>query len=122
MKDRVNQLLLGGFLLSLALCVWAWFSDIRLILLIPAFPFFCVQLLLLRMTRARFCLFFPIALDLLLAFFGAFLWLLGPGWDTLLGLILLCAAIAPAVGCLLGWLVYLLSVLHRRRNGGPSHG
>lgn len=117
MKDRVNPCLLGGFILSLALCVWAWFYDIRLILFLPAIPFFCIQLLLCRMARSRLSRLVPIALDLLMAAVGALLCLLGRSWDTLLGLILLCAAIAPAVGCLLGWLAHWMSGPYGRQSG-----
>lgn len=108
MKDRVNQCLLGGFILSLALCVWVWFYDIRLILFLPSISFFFIQILLFRVTCSRFYRSFPIVLDLLMAAVGALLCLLGRSWDALLGLILLCASISPAVGCVLGWLVWTI--------------
>lgn len=109
MPDRTNHILLCTFLLSLSLCILAWLFEIRLLLVLPALPFFCVQLLLCRVTRRGWLRAMPILCVALFCLTGAGLCLFGRSWDTLLGLIMLFASISLAVGCALGWAVYGLT-------------
>ena len=108
MKNKLDLVLLGVFLVSLPLCVWAWFANIVLLLYITVVPFFCLQLLLCRVTGSLTARLVP-ALPVLLALAGALYYLVrDSGWDRLAALIFGLAAIAPAVGILLGWLIWWL--------------
>ncbi len=108
MKTKLDLVLLALFLLSLPVCVWAWFGDIVLLLYITVIPFFCLQLLLCRVTRSLTARLVPV-LPVLLALASALYYLVfGSGWDTLAALIFALASIAPTVGILLGWLVWWL--------------
>ena len=112
MKNKLDLVLLGVFLVSLPLCVWAWFANIVLLLYITVVPFFCLQLLLCRVTGSLTARLVP-ALPILLALVGALYYLVrDSGWDRLAALIFGLAAIAPAVGILLGWLVWWLMRRH----------
>lgn len=109
MKDPANKKLLIAFLLGVALCTVVWCVDITMVLFALVVPFFCLQLLLLRVTKKlylRLIPVYPIALLLLAAgYYAAF----GKGWDALAALIFSLLAIAPAVGCLCALLVHLFS-------------
>lgn len=109
MKDPTNKKLLFAFLLGVALCAVVCYVDITMVLFALAVPFFCLQLLLLRLTKKvllRLIPVYPIALLLLAAgYYAAF----GKGWDALAALIFSLLAIAPAVGCLCALLVHLFS-------------
>lgn len=109
MKDPANKKLLIAFLLGVALCAVVWCVDITMVLFALVVPFFCLQLLLLRVTKKlylRLIPVYPIALLLLAAgYYAAF----GKGWDALAALIFSLLAIAPAVGCLCALLVHLFS-------------
>jgi len=127
MKDNMKQDL--GLMLTLSVstlvCIFCGFVDISMLLFATAVPFFCLQLLVLRLTRklpVRLIPLLPIALMLALA---GYYWVFGSGWDRLATLIFGLASIAPAVGCLTAvlihrfggrisgrkWLVVLLVVL-----------
>lgn len=106
MKDRQNRLLLLVFLLSLALCVWAWLFDIRLILFLPVIPAFCLTLLLCRTIRWLVVQFLPLLLIIGIALLAACGWLTATGWGILL--------IAPVSGCILAWAVYGLRKCYKR--------
>jgi len=108
MKDNMKQDL--GLMLTLSIstlvCVLCAFVDIAMLLFATAVPFFCLQLLLLRLTRklpVRLIPLLPIALMLSLA---GYYWFFGSGWDRLATLIFGLASIAPAVGCLAAVLVH----------------
>ena len=106
MKDRTNKALLFALLLGIALCVLVWWVDIATVLFALVVPFFCAQLLLLRLTKKwplRLLPVYPIVLALLAAGYYA---VFGKGWDGLAALILALLAIAPTVGCALAGLVY----------------
>ena len=98
MKDPTNKKLLIAFLLGAALCAVVCYVDITMVLFALAVPFFCLQLLLLRLTKKvwlRLIPVYPIALMLLAA---GYYWEFGSGWDRLATLILGLASIAPAAG------------------------
>lgn len=108
MKTKLDLVLLALFLLSLPLCVWAWFGNIVLLLYITVVPFFCLQLLLCRVTDCPTARLVP-ALPVLLTLVSTLYYLVrDSGWDRLAALIFGLAAIAPTVGILLGWLVWWL--------------
>lgn len=110
MKTKLDLVLLALFLLSLPLCVWAWFGNIVLLLYITVVPFFCLQLLLCRVTDCPTARFVP-ALPVLLTLVSTLYYLVrDSGWDRLAALIFGLAAIAPTVGILLGWLVWWLMI------------
>lgn len=111
MKDTLRQDLGLVFTLvfSTLVCVLCCFTDISLLLFATTVPFFCLQLLLLRLTKnwfVRLVPVYPIALMLLAAGYYA---LFGRGWDALAALIFGLASIAPAVGCVAAGLVYRFS-------------
>ena len=109
MKRHSDLILLAVFLLSLPVCIWAWFWNIALLLYITAIPFFCLQLLLCRVSSRPAARLAP-CLPVLLALAAALYYLVrDSGWDRLAALIFALAAIAPAVGIALGWLVWRLS-------------
>lgn len=111
MKANMKQEL--GLMLALTLstlvCVACAFVEVSMLLFATVAPFFCLQLLLLRLTKklpVRLVPVYPIVLMLLAA---GYYWFFGKGWDTLAGLILGFASIAPAVGCAAAVLVHCLS-------------
>lgn len=108
MKNRANVLLLVLFFLSLPVCLWAWFFDLRLLLFLPALPAFCIQLWLCRVTGSRKLRAIPFLVVALFAAVGGLILLTVTGWDGLLGLIMLLVSISPAVGILLAWGGYAL--------------
>ena len=112
MKRSLNFWLMVIFLLSIPLCVASWLWDIRWLLVLPGVSFFCLQLFLCRRYRRRFPRALPTLVVLLAALCGLYIMLTCSGWDTLGGLILLLACIAPAVGILAAWLIFFL--LRRR--------
>lgn len=111
MKDRTNQNTALAIILSLStlFCVGLCFVAPHLLLFFTVVPFFCLQLLLLRLTKRivlRLVPVYPIVLLLLAAgYYGLF----GKGWDTLAALIFALLAIAPAIGCLLAFGAFRLS-------------
>lgn len=108
MKNKLDLVLLAGFMLSLPVCVWAWFSNMVLLLFITVVPFFCLQLLLCRLTGSLTARLVPVA-PVLLSLAGALFYTVrDSGWDRLAALIFALASIAPAAGLLLGWLVWWL--------------
>lgn len=115
MPDRTNRILLCAVLLSLSLCILAWLFEIRLLLILPSLPFFCVQLLLCRVTRRGWLRAVPFLCVAVFGLTGAWICLSARGWDTLLGLLMLFASISPVAGCALGWAAYGLTYSRRRR-------
>lgn len=116
MKDTLKQDLglMLVLVLSALLCVVCAFVEISMLLFATVVPFFCLQLLLLRLTKrlpVRLIPVYPIALMLALA---GYYWIFGSGWDRLATLIFGLASIAPAVGCLSALLVHRFSGRFRR--------
>ncbi len=108
MKHKLDLVLLAVFMLSLPVCVWAWFGDISLLLYITVVPFFCLQLLLCRVTGSLTARLVPVVPVFLALAAALYFEIFGSGWDRLAALIFALASIAPGVGILLGWLVWWL--------------
>lgn len=117
MKNRNHIVPLVGFFASLVLYVLLFFwdasldlSELRTVLLLSfsAVPTFCLQLWLCRLEKIRWTRWLPLCALSLVALVGAayLSGLMGSGWDTLGGAILLCWCIAPVAGCALGWLAH----------------
>ena len=106
MKDPVNKRLFAAFLLGASLCAAVWCVDIGMVLFALAVPFFCLQLLLLRVTKKRFLRLIPVYPIILLLLAAGYYWFFGSGWDRLATLIFGLVSIAPTVGCIAAVLVY----------------
>lgn len=116
MKKQIDLWLLLVFLLSLPVCVWAWFANIMLILFVTVVPFFCLQLLLCRVTVSRVARAVPVLPVLFTLMLSAFYFIRDSGWDRLGALIFGAAAIAPTVGIALGWAVWwICRVIQKRK-------
>lgn len=109
MKDRTNRNLLLALLLGVALCAVVWWVDITMVLFTLVVPFFCLQLLLLRVTKKLPVRLIPLCPIVLLLLAAGYFWFFGSGWDALAALIFALLSIAPAVGCLAAFLVYRFS-------------
>ena len=109
MKDPANKKLFGGFLLSVLLCAAVWCIDITMVLFTLGIPFFCLQLLLLRLTKKPLLRLIPVYPVVLLLFAAGYFWFFGKGWDALAALIFGLMSIAPAVGCILAAVIYRFS-------------
>lgn len=117
MKSRNHIALLAGFFASLALEILLFFWDAPLDLLelrivlcfsFSVVPAFCLQLWLCRLENVRRARWLPLGTLCLMALIGAayLFGLVGSGWDSLGGGVLLCWCIAPAAGCVLGWMAH----------------
>ena len=115
MKNRTNLILLSVFLLSVLVCIGSQYVDVTLILFLPAIPMFCLQWLLCRVSRRFWVRILPALPSVVLGLMALFYLLRDSGWDRLAALILGAAAIAPTVGCLLGWCAWGIPILRRRR-------
>ena len=111
MKDPTNKKLLVAFLLGVALCAVVRFVDITMVLFALVVPFFCLQLLMLRVTKKLFLRLIPVYPIVLLLLAAGYYAIFGKGWDALAALIFSLMAIAPAVGCVLAVLVHRFSGL-----------
>lgn len=87
-------------------CVVLWQIEILWVFVLSAVPFFCVQLLLCRLSGRWVLRLQPILPVAVLAAIALFYFVRESGWDRLGALILGLACIAPAVGIVLGWLVW----------------
>ena len=115
MKNKWNRLLLAACILSAVLCAAIWNLNEGYVLCLSAAPFFCLQLLLCRVTRKRWLRAIPELPVAVLLIIAGFYFFRDSGWDRLAALIFGLLAIAPAVGCLLGWGVWGIPILCRRR-------
>jgi len=102
MKKQGQWLLMAGVVLGMALSVAMWIVDLRLLLVVPVIPAFCLQLLMCRATKRRRVRAIPFACVVLYCLAGAVIWVFSTGWDGLLGVIMVLSSISPAVGCILG--------------------
>jgi len=111
MRDTLKQDLglVWALVLSTLLCIACGFLNISMLLFATAVPFFCLQLLLLRLTRKLPVRFLPVCPIALMLAAAGYYWVFGSGWDRLATLIFGLASIAPAVGCLFALLVYRFS-------------
>lgn len=111
MKDTLKQDV--GLVLTLSLstlvCILCAFMEISMLLFATAVPFFCLQLLLLRLTKKLPLRLIPVCPIVLMLLAAGYYWLFGKGWDALAALVLALASVAPAVGCLAAALVYRFS-------------
>lgn len=109
MKERTNRNLLLTFLLGVVLCASVCLVDVSMLLFATVAPFFCLQLLLLRVTKKPFLRLIPVLPIVLMLAAAGYYWLFGKGWDTLAALIFGLLSIAPAVGCIAAGIVYRFS-------------
>ena len=111
MRDTLKQDLglVWALVLSTLLCIACGFLNISMLLFATAVPFFCLQLLLLRLTRKLPVRLLPVCPIALMLAAAGYYWVFGSGWDRLATLIFGLASIAPAVGCLFALLVYRFS-------------
>ena len=130
MKNRTDNILLITFLVSLAFYMfilprffegiafdgpeWAHVVYNWLSMCFHAVPAFCLQLLLCRKTR-RWIAALPGLAVVGLAFWAAYGCVTSTGWDTLGYAILLFLCAAPAVGCVLAWMVFGCT-MHQKNN------
>ena len=116
--DRWNILLLAGAGLSGVVCLAMWPNQLDVLLFISAIPFFCLQLLVCRMSRRRAVRLAPILPVAALLGMAVFYLVRDSGWDRLAALVLGLGSIAPAAGIALGWGVWRLCRWKRR--GGAA--
>lgn len=117
MKNRLNITLLILWLVSTVACVVNWVTFLNLpSFILPVIPAFCSQLLLCRLSRRWFVLALPWLPVLGLLGIAGWYAIFGSGWDMLAALIFGLAAIAPAVGAGIGWLVWWLMQRNRQNN------
>ena len=137
MKNRLNRILLVIFWVGLLVyaaifyafiqyggifydfpAAYRFFQFCRYLLLVGlAVPFFALQLLLCRRSegKSKFpAILLLAALLLLLGFFAAAACIV-PGWDALGWAFLAVDTAAPAVGCVLAWMVWGISRLCRKK-------
>lgn len=113
MKNRTDKILLAVFLLTLAAyaAVITYGNgtslEMRLVFSLHAVPVFCLQLLLCRKVR-RWVAAIPALILVAAALFFSFGWLTTTGWDSLGYAIFLAFTAAPAVGCILAWIVWFI--------------
>lgn len=123
MKNRTDKILLIGSLASVAIYVIVLYYTRRvnpfylldkpgllavcewLILYFPAVPVFCLQLLLCRRAR-RWVAALPALILAVLALWAAYGASTHSGWDAFGYEILLELSAAPAVVCVLAWIMY----------------
>ncbi len=114
MKNRLNITLLILWLVSTVVCVINWITFIDLpAFFLPLIPAFCIQLLLCRVTRSGWLRALPALPVVALLGIAGWYAIFGSGWDMLAAIIFALAAIAPAVGAAIGWLVWWL--IHRKK-------
>ena len=103
MKQTINWLLAILMTISTVACIVLWNIDILWVFVLSAIPFFCIQLLLCRLTGRWWTRILPAVPVVLVAGAALFLLLRDSGWDRLGALIFGLASIAPTVGIALGW-------------------
>ena len=96
-----------GFVLGCVLTGAVWALNTGMVLFTAVIPFFCLQLLLLRVTRRLLLRLIPVYPILALLYGAGYFAIFGKGWDALVALVFGLAAIAPAVGCVLALIVHL---------------
>lgn len=121
MKNRLNIALLIVWFISTVFCVinWLTFLDIPSFIL-PVIPAFCSQLLLCRLTGNGWLRALPVLPVLGLLGIAGFYFVRDSGWDRLAALIFGLADIAPAVGMILGWLVWWLTNQKKRNSSAEE--
>lgn len=127
MKDRTDKTLLAVFTVTLPLHIFIVLTYMELIPIVEkwtwpywaqewyaylalgffAVPVFCLQLLLCRRKRRRIAA-IPAAVIISAALLFTYGFFTATGWDVLGWGILLLLCIAPAVGCVLAWIVWFV--------------
>lgn len=114
MKNRTDKVLLGIFLVSLAVYIAIFadcFSELplsltplqqALLLHFHFIPMFFLQLLLRRRAKLRWRLLIPPVLLLI----PGLVFVSTAGWHIMAWILFLFWCIAPAAGCALAWVVY----------------
>lgn len=118
MKNELNRFLLFAVGLSILACVATCFIDWRGLLFLPAIPFFCAQLLTCRLYKGWGPRLAPLGALFFWAACGTLILFCAEGWDGLLGAIMLCGSIGPAVSIALAWIVYFLTRRQTVEDGG----
>lgn len=109
MKNDLNRFLLFAALFFLGLSAATFWVDIRGLLFLPGCSLFCFQLLACRMAKGWGGRLAPLLVLLAWAGIGLLIAVYVPGWDGLLGVIMLYASIAPTVGIAAAWIVYAIT-------------
>ena len=113
MKEKTNVVLALGLTLSIIGCVVAWYDNPAWLLYLTVVPFFCIQLLLCRLSKRWQIRIIPVLPVALMGAIALFYLLRDSGWDRLAALIFGLAAIAPAVGLVLGWGIWSIQKRHK---------
>lgn len=105
--------LMSGFVLSCAFCVWAWLCAIDLLFFgIAALPAFFLQMLIERGgAQWRWLLTTHVIILLGALGIGGLIFVLGENWEPILGMLLAIVAASALLGCGLEWLI------HREKKG-----
>lgn len=98
MKEKTNVILALGLTLSTIGCVVAWYDNPAWLLYLTAVPFFCIQMLLCRLSKRWQIRSIPVLSVALMGAMALFYLVRDSGWDRLGALILGLACIAPALG------------------------
>lgn len=106
MKTDLDRFLLFAALFFLGLSAASWWVDIRGLLFLPGCSLFCFQLLACRTAEGWGGRLAPLLALLAWAGVGLLIAIYTPGWDGLLGAIMLYASIAPAIGIVLAWIIH----------------
>jgi len=97
------------YILSCALCVWAWLFAIHLLFFgISIVPAFFLQMIIRRGGKEWNWLLTIHAVILLCTLgVGGLIWILGKNWEPLYGMLLAAMAGSALAGCLLEFVLYL---------------
>lgn len=115
MKGKTDVLLVMLMTASALACVVLWHVEIVWVFVLSVVPFFCVQMLLCRLTRRWWLRLQPLLPVAVLAGTALFYLVRDSGWDRLGALIFGLAAIAPTVGIGLGWGVWGICLWSKKR-------
>ena len=117
MKNDLDRFLLFAALFFLGLSTASFWVDIRGLLFLPGCSLFCFQLLACRTAEGWGGRLAPLIALLAWAGIGLLIAIYVPGWDGLLGAIMLYASIAPAVGIAAAWIIHAISRRMVKKNG-----
>lgn len=109
MKNDLDRFLLFAALLFLGLSIASCWVDIRGLLFLPGCSVFCFQLLACRRAEGWGGRLAPLLALLAWTGVGLLIAIYEPGWDGLLGVIMLYASIAPAIGIVLAWIIHTIT-------------
>lgn len=101
MKGKTDVVLALLLTLSTIGCVVAWYDNPAWLLYVTAVPFFCLQLLLCRLSKRWQIRIVPSIPVVILAGMALFYLVRDSGWDRLAALIFGLACISPALGIII---------------------